>query len=192
MDRYNEFNPVLNSVAQSIGGIYDRKKKTVRVSYGYWDIVFKQDKRDSYYITSIRTVYLYNSDLKFSVVKREFSHKLFRLRGIKTGNSDFDNFCYIKGNDTLKIKDIFKYEEIQLLLMRVFRFCPQSYLKIGARKIFIWNRRPKGLDELIFVSMDYVNREDLIKDFFCIIKRIIDALVKSNLMIAQRPNYKIA
>ncbi len=169
--------------ADEIGGEYiDRgfwKSKQVIVKYENWTIILDRFSRSTGKSTTTYTrirVPLKTLDgLQFKVHKKSiFTNmgKIFGAKLIETGEGNFDRDFAIKGNNEVKIREIFSIDVIRDLISKQARF----FLEIRDDEGYFNNNLSKGNYELHFESIGVIKDIDRLRDLFKIIGLLLKAL----------------
>jgi hypothetical protein len=140
---------------------------TYTVSSGHSHITF----------TRMRAPYVNPEGFRFTVYRKGFFSDLGKLLGmqdIEIGDAEFDEAFIIKGNDEIRVRDLFANAKIRQLFLAQ----PKIRLTVKNSEGWFGPKFPQDADELHFQVVGVIKDVDRLKSLFDLFVIVLDQLCR--------------
>lgn len=174
-------------------------RSTIKASHGPWiitlDSYMKSQGRSSAEYTRLRSPFVNNSNLKFTIypngVLSEFGKLLFGMQDIDIGNRHFDEQMIVQGNDAERIRKMLTNNTLRELLILQCMTNANYVLTIKDDEGWFNDHFPAGVDELYFESMGLIDNRDVLQRLVELFSIVLDELVRFGAARIDKPGIDV-
>lgn len=162
------------------GGLFKGGSK-VLLDHGEWTVTLDtytvNSNKSSTTYTRMRAPYVNADGFRFQVYREGLFSGLGRTLGmqdVNVGVPQFDADFVIKGNDDLKLRNLFANEQIRQLIRRQ----PRIDLQVRDDEGWFGTQFPDGVDELRFSCVGMIRDVDQLHDLYDLFAETLDHLCR--------------
>jgi hypothetical protein len=189
---------VWRQLSQEIGadfvprGFWNGSK--VQAHVGPWTITLDtytvSSGESSQTYTRMRAPYVNPDGFRFTIYRKGFLSDLGKLLGmqdIEVGDPEFDEAFIIKGNDELKVRDLFARPSLRALVQAQ----PRIRLQVKDDEGWFRTQFPEGVDELYFQVGGILKDIARLKGLFDLFAETLDQLCRIRAAVKQDPGVEL-
>ena len=158
-----------------------RRGHKVQLRYKNWRITLDTNTvptgESSVTVTRMRVPFVSRDGLRFKLSRKNLFDTLAGMCGVRTievGHPEFDRDFVIRGNDELKVRDMFADPTVRRLLCAL----PSVNLEVRDNEGLLGVHFPEEVDELCFRAAGFINDVEQLKLLFALFAEVLNRLCR--------------